>query len=358
MPKSVFRPKNMINKGLMIVALLAATSINAQDVAPYAPGNAREGIVYYLPKTQIQVKVIANKVTYTPGELCQYGERYLKLQGISSQPKEYWEIQNILVKAIGVPDTSKAYTIKLKDKMVTSQVELTEDGIIKAINTSSPHKPAADPLIQTQDNKRTDPRHFMTEEMLMAGSTGKMAELIAKEIYNIRESKNILTRGQADYMPQDGTALKIMLDNLEEQEKAFTEMFSGYTHKETKTFSFNIEPQSDINNQVVFRFSKKLGILAKDNLAGEPIYISISDQHTSPTNTEEPKKKPAGIIYNIPGKAAVTVKSNNKKYFEGNMLVTQFGESEVLTNSLFNQKVNTRVIFNPITGGISKIDKD
>lgn len=29
----------------------------------------------------------------------------------------------------------------------------------------------------------------MTEEILIAGSTAKMAELVAKEIYNIRESK-------------------------------------------------------------------------------------------------------------------------------------------------------------------------
>ena len=76
MPKSVFRPKNMINKGLMIIALLATTSINAQDVAPYAPGNTREGIVYYLPKTQIQVKVIANKVTYTPDKFLNIRHAY------------------------------------------------------------------------------------------------------------------------------------------------------------------------------------------------------------------------------------------------------------------------------------------
>ena len=32
----------------------------------------------------------------------------------------------------------------------------------------------------------------------MASSTAKMAELVAKEIYNIRESKNALLRGPAD----------------------------------------------------------------------------------------------------------------------------------------------------------------
>ena len=68
----------------------------------------------------------------------------------------------------------------------------------------------------------------------MASSTAKMAELVAKEIYNIRESKNALVRGQADNMPKDGAQLKLMLDNLEEQERAMTEMFSGTYNREEK----------------------------------------------------------------------------------------------------------------------------
>ena len=41
----------------------------------------------------------------------------------------------------------------------------------------------------TTQKKKINPRDFLTEEILMAGSTAKMAELVAKEIYNIRESK-------------------------------------------------------------------------------------------------------------------------------------------------------------------------
>lgn len=349
---------NMIKKILIAASLVTSLGSHAQEVTTYNPNTMENGVVYFLPKTQIEVKVIANKVTYTPGELCQYAERYLKLQGISAQPKEYWEIQDILVSTIGVPDTNKAYTIKLKDKTVTSQVELTEEGIIKAINTISPVQERKEQVIEKHSTDRIDPRNFMTEEMLMAGSTGKMAELIAKEIYNIRESKNSLTRGQADYMPQDGTALKIMLENLDKQEKAFTGMFSGHTDYQPHTFTFHFEPNQSVKDQILFRFSNKLGILTNDNLAGNPIYISVTNHNTTLTATDKESKKPLGVIYNIPGKALVIVKDDLKVYFKADMAVTQFGETEVLTNSLFNKKVNTRVIFNPITGGILKIDKD
>ena len=350
----------MIRKGLIAIGLLTAFNLHAQDVNNYTPGVTEEGVVYYLPKTRLEIKVTATKHTYTPGELCQYANRYLRVSNISSQPNEYWELNSVQLQPTGVPDKQKAYAIKLKDKSVASQVELTEEGIIKAINTKAPQDGPTPKTTKKEKVQRADPRSFMTEEILLAGSKNKMAELIAREIYNIRESKNSLTRGQADYMPQDGAALKLMLNNLEIQEKAMTEMFTGFTEQTEQTFTFYVEPEKEIQGQVVFRFSKKLGVLNEDNLAGEPISITIKNESTLPSANEEgkAKKKMEGVIYNIPGKALITIKGNGKQFVSEEVPLTQFGETEVLTDNLFNKKVNTRVIFNPTTGGIVKIDKD
>lgn len=340
--------------------MLISLSATAQDFSKYTPGAMGEGVVYYLPKTQIELEVVATQVTYTPGELCQYANRYLRMTNVSAQPENYWEIKSIKAKAIGVPDPDNACVVKLKDKSVASQMELTNDGIIKAINTTSPVESVPATPTTEAAKKKIDPRSFMTEEILNAASTAKTAELVAKEIYNIRESKNSLTRGQADYMPKDGAALKLMLDNLEEQEQVMTQMFSGVTNREDKTFTIHVTPTEDLKNKIVCRFSKKLGIISEENLAGEPIYLSITNQETLPPADEKgkDKKEADGIIYNIPGKALVTITSSAKHYFKGELPVTQFGTTEVLVSNLFNKKVNTRVIFNPITGGIVKIDKD
>ena len=119
-----------------------------------------------------------------------------------------------------------------------------------------------------------------------------MAELVAKEIYNIRESKNALLRGEADNMPQDGAQLKIMLDNLNMQERAMTEMFSGTLKEEPKTFTIRLTPK-EMNNEIAFRFSKRLGVVANDDLAGEPYYITITDMKT-PAIPEDDGKKEGG----------------------------------------------------------------
>lgn len=344
-----------MKKGIIALGLMASTFAAAQDI--YKPGEG-EGIVYFLPKTALQVNIIATKVIQQPGEFCQYANRYLRLNDVSSQPSVHWEIKQIDVRSIGVPDSTKAYIMKLKDKNVASNVELTENGIVKAINTTAPkeenegyqlEKPAA----------HENARKYMTEEILMAGSTAKMAELTAKEIYNIRESKNLITRGQADNMPKDGAAMKLMMSNLDKQEKALMEMFTGTSDREDKVFSFLVTPEENLRDQIAARFSRQLGVLSTDNLAGEPVYVSVSNSAPLPVPTEEGKKKKGnGILYNIPGKGNVTVSYNGKEVFKGELPVTQFGYTETLVDGLFDKKINTRVIFNPNTGGVVKIDKD
>ncbi len=347
-----------MKKNVFALSLLACTApIAAQDISPYLPGED-EGIVYFLPKTMLEVNVIATRVTYHPGELCQYANQYLRMNNVSPEPETYWEIKQIEVRSAGVPDSTKAYLVKLKDKSSMSNVELTEEGLIEAINTSAPEKMPMEYVLE-KPQKHENPRRYMTEDILLAGSSAKMADLTAKEIYNIRESKNLILRGQADAMPKDGASLQLVIDNLDTQEKALTQLFTGTTDREDKVFTAHIVPQDGLTDKVALRFSRSLGVLPAEDLAGEPIYINLKSTVPLPTVIEDNKKKKKleGAIYNIPGKGKVTVSYQGKTCFEAELPITQFGTTEVLVNDLF-KKVNTRVIFNPETGSILKIDKD
>lgn len=347
--------------GLFAFALLLAFNAGAQtNVSNYAPGQNEEGITYFLPQTALHVTVTAERTTFTPGDFCRYAEKYLRLAGISAQASESWKIKDIQVHSIGKPDKKLAYTIALKDKTSAPLVELSDDGILKAINTNSPQQKKQTKKTEDKQEPKVNPRDYLTEEILMAGSTAKMAELTAKEIYNIRESKNSLTRGQADYMPTDGESLKIMLANLNKQEQALLQLFEGSTVKDTRQFTLTIQPSGNINKQVLFRFSKKLGVVGADDLAGEPIYISIENLQSVPTATpeEKAKKKLDGVVYTIPGKARVHVFQGNKKYYEAELPFAQFGNQEILSKKLFDKKSSTQVILDQATGGILKITAD
>ena len=86
-----------MKKSVFALSLLACTAhLAAQDISPYLPGED-EGIVYFLPKTMLEVNVIATRITYHPGELCQYANQYLRMNNVSAEPETYWEIKQIEV---------------------------------------------------------------------------------------------------------------------------------------------------------------------------------------------------------------------------------------------------------------------
>ena len=351
-----------MRKLIIATGLLMVTSAYAQtEVVTGVTRGKDYGVVYSLPKTQLELEIKANKVNYTPGEFSKYADRYLRLTNISADPEEYWELTSVKVKPVGVPNSDATYFVKLKDKTVAPLIELTEDGIVKSINV--PYSPVnavkATPLTPAL-HRKANPRDFLTEEILMASSSAKMAELIAKEIYNIRDSKNALLRGQADNMPSDGAQLKIMLDNLNLQEEAMTEMFSGTREKEEKTFTVRLTPEKELNNEIAFRFSKKLGVVGNDDLAGTPFYINLRDLKSVniPQDDGKKKKELEGVAYNVPGKAMITLTDGKKKYYEGEIPVTQFGVIEYLAPVLFNKNSTIKVYFDPITGGLIKVDRE
>lgn len=344
---------------LIFSALLLATTAAAQTEVTVGVMNGKDyGVTYVLPKTEIEFVLQTTKHTYTPGEFSKYADRYLRLNNVSAEPEEYWTLDKIQTRVAGVPDKDNVYFVKLKDKTVAPLMELTQDGIVRSINM---------PFSGQQDNQRTkpatapeasiDPRSFLTEEILMSNSSAKMAELIAKEIYSIRESKNALLRGEADNMPKDGAQLKLMLDNLNQQERAMTEMFSGTVKDEPKTVIIRLTPK-EMKNEVAFRFSKKLGVVANDDLAGEPYYVSVTNLNTPDlSNAVENKKKLEGVAYNVPGRAQVILTQNNKKLFDEELPITQFGTKEYLAPVLFNKSATVKVLFDTATGGLIKVDR-
>ena len=54
---------------LLIAALFVTTFGYAQDITPFTPNSLNDGVVYYLPKTAIDIEVTATKITYAPGDL-------------------------------------------------------------------------------------------------------------------------------------------------------------------------------------------------------------------------------------------------------------------------------------------------
>lgn len=348
------------NIALFAALLLSASAFAQTEVTAGIMRGKDYGVTYILPKTEIELTVKATKHSYAPGEFSKYAERYLRLNNVSSMPETYWTLDKILTQVVGVPDSENVYFVKMKDKTVAPLIELSKDGIVCSINMplgsgQTQTQPAPQP--QNKSNlPNVNPRDFLTEEILMASSTAKMAELVAKEIYSIRESKNALLRGEADNMPKDGAQLKLMLDHLALQERAMTEMFAGKTTEEEKIFTIRIVPEV-MDQKIAFRFSQKLGVVADNDLAGEPVYITVTDLKSINIPTTDSKKQVDGVAYNVPGRARVTLEYKNEELYKAEIPVTQFGVIEYLAPVLFNKNTLTKVLFDINTGALLKVDR-
>lgn len=332
------------------------------------------GVTYMLPQTEIKIEAEATRQHYEPGQFSKYAERYLRLRDVKQEAETSWTLDEVKVNIVGVPDPSNIYFVEMKDRTTAPLMELTADGIVRSINLPfTGDKKAEQPQAkQQEDEALPDPRTFLTEEILMTNSTAKMAELVAREIYSIRESKNALLRGEAENLPKDGAQLQIMLDNLNKQEKAMVQMFEGKVTTETHHFTKRVTPE-EMSNHVVFRFSKKLGFVEADDLAGEPIELSIVNKQLIPEQPAESEGKSSrsiisiltngnksaieGVAYNVPGKADVKLTYQHKDIINTELSLTQFGTREYLADQLFNRNTVTQVLFDVNTGALLKIDR-
>ena len=264
------------------LALCTLGAVAQTEVSPYVPGATVEGVTYYLPRTALRLVVVAEKQVYTPGEFSKYADRYLRLSQINQEPYTKWSIKSIDMVPYGVPDPQKVYSIQLKKRTVAPLVGLTSEGILLSINTDGEEEPLPAVPKGNDAPKRLNPRDYMNQEILSAGSNAKIAELTAEEIYDIRDSRTALIKGEADNMPKDGAQLKLMLDQLTMQETALTQLFKGTVDTSTEVFTIELTPAEFTDRMVLFRFSEKLGVVDNDDLSGEPVYLSLKNMNTLP----------------------------------------------------------------------------
>lgn len=324
------------------------------------------GVTYFLPKTVLTVHANYNKITKKAGPFARYAEKYLGLkeQSVVLEDQIYYTLNTINVESQGIVDKNASYLVEFKSKTTSPFVYLTEDGLICTINADYVSEPANDnkaaAVPPASEVSAALSNSIYTEEYLRAGSIPKMAEVAAKQIYKLRDSRTDLLTGNAENAPRDGEGMKIVLANLDAQEKALVELFAGTTTTESLDTEFEVEPLSDINKEVLFRFSKYFGIVDKEDLSGSPVYINVTNLETTETQEiSDPKRKTKeteSIVYNIPGKASVEVFNGINSMYKGTLPIVQFGSKQVLASSLFeDKKAPIKIYFYPETGAIKQI---
>ena len=354
----VYMKYNILIFGLFLSAMTMTAQTVVEKVVPTKASN--NGVTYSLPKTSFIVNAEVTKVTVKAGSYFRYAERYLGVKNVAAEDAVYYELGKVTLVNKGVPDPDNMYKIEFKQKTVAPFAYLTRDGLLCSINEDYvPEFVDSEKLVE-QKSPIVSPASVYTEELLLASSVARQAEIAAKQIYHLRESRTSILTGEADNLPPDGEAMKIVISKLEEQERTLTKLFTGTETREIDYFDISIVPEDELGKEVLFRFSTKLGILDEDDLGGDPVYMNLTAIDRAPAldakEAEKKAKTMKGIIYNVPGKARVEIIYNNKTLLKKDTPVVQFGTQEALAPAIFEDKKQpVKVVFYPETGALRQV---
>ena len=354
-------------KQLMIIVaalLMAVGYTNAQIVR-----ENEAAVVYYMPKTELVIHIDYEVVTQTPGVFYQYAERYLGAEEIIMENNTNCQLRAVRIATESSADTERAYKVTAQKGINTQLVSLSEDGRLVGYgieNASLQFSERSQGELQNGSKAaysleaRGEELMPLLEEQFMAGSVAKMAEGAAKQIYRIRETRLNILAGDVEHVPADGKAMELVLNELDKQEQALVALFVGKTQVTHHTHAVRYVPEESVEKEVVCRLSAHNGIVDKNDLSGEPLYLTLvaKKQTLLPAGIAD-KNTPllSQIHYNLPGEAQVALTFKGKQMAEQTVAVAQYGVAIPLAQDLFTGKSTPIITISEDTGNILSIEK-
>ncbi len=367
---------------LLIISVLPLWS-NAQkddkkkgDKTQVVVPEIEEGIVYFLPRTGISVKVKVNKKKFIPGPYYQWANKFLGYNDAMGSPNEKFDILKIEVKPIGEADPDCVFRTNGTN---SSLVSLMNDGVITGINAELNK---CGNLIEGNDlinynelpeiifPDRSSYDYYDIEVNTATGeetTSYKNDETKAREaadyLYLLRQKRAFISNTTDDDIPKDGEAFSSFLKQSEKLESEYLSLFLGKTFISEQEYSFIFFPgEESVKNEVLFRFSEDRGVLPKTDISGKPIMLEMTKDHKAIAgakkfdNTVGAVSK-SGLYYRIPVYSSLILTDGINQYYSGRILIGQFGAIAAIPESLLEG--NFSIVIDHITGnlkGCSKIN--
>jgi hypothetical protein len=355
----------------MLLAVSCAPGKNAADqsysVAPLPEtGTVTEGsIVYGLPRTVFTVTLEVDRTIEKPGPYAKYAGDFLGLSDVIQEENEYWTIEGITVESHDELDPSEFYVIKSNSAFQSNVLALKKEGLILDLNPRSfyPGTVQGDGIDKGVNELRTydlgSDEYFQLQrdtayrrvsvdssfiripyivEKKKRLSVDQLAEKAARRLMEMRDGKHLILTGEANVFPQNEAAI-IEMNRLE---KEYTELFTGKTWNEKRTFTYHFIPEKEMegNPVTLFYFSELTGPSA-DLTGGKPVIAELAGEKKSKdlTIVDDPQADkdevpPAGLFYRVPDVVNLKVSMGNENLFNSRRLIYQFGQVVQLPSKL------------------------
>ncbi len=331
------------------------------------------GVVYSLPRNGFIVELCAVQSIYVPGPYARYAKKYLGIDKVIENEKTQWQIQSIELEKTYEPDPDAMF---IAMDTIEGNVSLLPDGIIAGLNSEVPQ--SAQNFFQSSFlNENIKPKNVFADRsaddfyfIQLDSETGVETEVeknieekareAADYIIRLRKKRAYTILNPSDVVPEDGDGYEVFIDEAHRLDKVYTELFTGKVIEKTHKFQYVFVPgNSNVRNEVLFRFSEENGIMGKSNIAGRPIFISFTKQQElvdnsklllSENNIDIDK---GGLYYRIPVMADIEITDGVNSIYQGKTTVAQFGVAMPVPPHFLNG--NYSITYNVETGSIKSI---
>ena len=315
-------------------------------------------VIYALPRTVFTIYVGVERTIEKPGPYAPFAGDFLGLSKVIKSETESWSIESIRVKATGEVDPSEYYVIESTSQFSATVLALKREGLVLDLNPEV-LSPGLSNLSEPETTKgrlsvtdlgsdeyfslQTDTAYrrltvdstfvripYVVEKKKRL-TAEQLAEKAAKKLMELREGKHLILTGEATVFPQSDAAI----NEINRMEKEYTELFTGKTLKETRTFTYHLIPDKAMAGKPVslFQFSEATGphsITGKD--AKDVTIELIPEQKTRELNliTRKQSEKDAlvfdKLFYRVPDVVNMKINLGDELLYNSRVLIYQFGE--------------------------------
>ena len=179
------------------------------------------------------------------------------------------------------------------------------------------------------------PANIVTESVVTAGDKVMVDRLAADELTQEEAAKRAAERifelraARQDILLGEygdgvyGAGLEAALREIERLEGEYLKLFYGTRTITTTTHRYIMPVSADMPNNVIARFNSEEGLLAKDNVAGDIVMVSVT-----PSDMSYPASNPKGTVaYRYANNATVVVSYAQEVLARRVLPIFEFGET-------------------------------
>lgn len=331
---------------------------------------------YFLPQTAFKVIVTIEKNEQLKGYYSDFADKMLGISNVISENKSSYLISKVEIQCMTVPDSNLQFLVEMSKKQIKSGYYLNFlNQNIRTFETkpyvyeqptqmSEFFKNYSDQKLLEKEESYVETRIIdgvltqvpVSKTKTITKSLEQQAQEAADFISKIRKDRyNVITANHEVTFSKE--AIQFMIEELNQLEKNYLELFIGTTVKQTYTFEFVVIPQNeqDLNNPV-FAFNEKQGLKNLRQLPQEDLYyirispqlnLNLYNQQQSLLEGNKNYKKQTGFQFRLPISSDIELIHQNRSIHQfGVYPVFQFSKIFVLPKNTDSFKIsNYAIIF-------------